>query len=597
MFERVMALYENKDPRQPGVERVSRMLKVQYRMHEKIANWASQALYGGELQTHASVKSRTLSQLVAESNATSEESDVTNLHQSTLLLIDTSGYDMHESTNAVGSRFNEGEAQLVVTHVRKLLAMGIPADQIAVISPYNGQVEVLRLALLPEAPTLQIRSVDGFQGGEREAVVISLVRSSSRGGMNGIGFLRDDRRLNVAVTRAKRHCCVICDAETVSQSPFVKSLINWIETHGEVMSPDDDDQMKADLEQAEHELCRLVESESMRISSSRCETNSAIPESRRLALTEIIRSFQVDAIPSESMVMSLELTKLDRKTVHEIAEEIGLGHRSEGVEGIDRRITLFVPERPITHSAEQLAAPFRKVLLDDADTVLVEQNGKCSVAVIVPSLDTQNLTEGKTEANTSVAVIEQESDSDDEDVIATTGQRGDTLTGYVEESQQLSTSQFALLNATAEDDDDVEEHDDVEDLDHISSNHEFNSVLGSLAKQRSERGRYRQKSDEKPKTKPKKGKQLGGSKKSAAPVDDALHEMDDFAFLDAQIDKVQNSHGRQVVGTGKTYRTIVNGVLLARPKAAEKKKNSNASTALNAMLRDAKNDRKSKQNK
>jgi superfamily I DNA and/or RNA helicase len=118
---------------------------------------------------------------------------------------------MVESTNAAGSRYNEGEAQLVQLHVQKLLDYGVQQEQIAIISPYNGQVEILRLALLPDFPKLQIRSVDGFQGGEREAVIISLVRSSDQGGQDGIGFLRDDRRLNVAVTRAKRHCCVICD--------------------------------------------------------------------------------------------------------------------------------------------------------------------------------------------------------------------------------------------------------------------------------------------------------------------------------------------------------------------------------------------------
>jgi superfamily I DNA and/or RNA helicase len=91
---------------------------------------------------------------------------------------------------------------------------------------YNGQVELLRSTLLPDNPKLEIRSVDGFQGGERDAVILSLVRSSDRGGMDGIGFLRDERRLNVAVTRAKRHCCVICDFDTVSQSSFIKNLIN-----------------------------------------------------------------------------------------------------------------------------------------------------------------------------------------------------------------------------------------------------------------------------------------------------------------------------------------------------------------------------------
>ena len=68
-------------------------------------------------------------------------------------------------------------------------------------------------------PKLEIRSVDGFQGREKEAVVLSLVRSNAKG---EVGFLAESRRLNVAVTRARRHVAVICNAETVSRDPFLK---------------------------------------------------------------------------------------------------------------------------------------------------------------------------------------------------------------------------------------------------------------------------------------------------------------------------------------------------------------------------------------
>ena len=101
---------------------------------------------------------------------------------------------MYERKNEAGSRSNEMEGRIVAQHVRKLLALGVQEEQIAVITPYNGQVELLRMLLLPEAPKLEIRSVDGFQGGEREAVVLSLVRSSERGGMDGIGFHDQDSR-------------------------------------------------------------------------------------------------------------------------------------------------------------------------------------------------------------------------------------------------------------------------------------------------------------------------------------------------------------------------------------------------------------------
>ena len=128
------------------------------------------------------------------------------------------------------------EVEIVGQGARKLVAYGVPANQIAVITLYNGQVELLLSKLLSDLPRLEIRSVDGFQGGEREAVVLSMVRSSARGGMDGIGFLRDDRRLNVAVTRAKRHRCVVADSESVSQSPFIKNLLHWMEENGETRS-------------------------------------------------------------------------------------------------------------------------------------------------------------------------------------------------------------------------------------------------------------------------------------------------------------------------------------------------------------------------
>jgi ATP-dependent RNA/DNA helicase IGHMBP2 len=199
MFQRLMTLYgdDSDDVARKG-GRVSRMLQVQYRMNELISDWASRAMYGGALCTHESVKHRTLSQLDGMVVPQDDEDYGT---ESPLLLIDTADCGMHESTNAAGSRYNEGEAQLVTRHVLRLLDMGVKQDQIAIITPYNGQVEILRAALLPGAPKLEIRSVDGFQGGEREAVVLSLVRSSERSGSSGIGFLRDDRRLNV-VTRA-----------------------------------------------------------------------------------------------------------------------------------------------------------------------------------------------------------------------------------------------------------------------------------------------------------------------------------------------------------------------------------------------------------
>jgi hypothetical protein len=546
MFERVMELYgDDQTSSKPG--RISRMLKVQYRMHETIANWASQALYGGELQTHEMVRSRTLDQLEG-TLASLEDPDATP----PLLLLDTAGCHLYESTNAAGSRFNEGEAQLVAQHVRKLLAMGVPADQIAVITPYNGQVEILRLALLPEAPQLQIRSVDGFQGGEREAVVLSLVRSSRRGSGDGIGFLRDDRRLNVAVTRAKRHCCVVCDSETVSQSPFIKNLLDWIDEHGVHRSAMDlemilgvDGTMDHELELAEAELRRLV------TASKKERMDPTEMNQRRSALLDKISDFQAKASPSDVLWMNPELTKLDRKLVHEIAEELGLEHQSEGVEGVNRRIKLFVP-KPLSVQEQQIpsAAPSAQLpLQDQQSTIVVERPPAEPVGTIVSEMD----------AEAMVAIAR---------------------------SEPSTVSAFAVLS-----DDDGDSDQEI-----TITVPELNSELRNLANERAERERRKQQSGERPKaTKSKKSHKLGGVKKDKpTAVEDKLEDLDDFAFLEAQIEKMQNSHGRQVEGKGKVYRTIVNGVLLAKPVSTSKKRDERATAALSNKLREAKEGRKAK---
>lgn len=87
--------------------------------------------------------------------------------------------------------------------------------------------------LVDDCPAVEVRSVDGFQGQEREAVVLSFVRSNIA---REVGFLSDHRRINVAVTRAKRHVAVIADSETVSSDPFLQRLITYIQSHGVVRS-------------------------------------------------------------------------------------------------------------------------------------------------------------------------------------------------------------------------------------------------------------------------------------------------------------------------------------------------------------------------
>ncbi|KAF6103715.1 immunoglobulin mu DNA binding protein 2 [Phyllostomus discolor] len=205
---------------------VLRTLTVQYRMHRAIAQWASEALYEGRLTAHPSVADRLLRDLPGV--AATEETGLP------LLLVDTAGCGLSELEQEDDqSRGNPGEVRLVGLHVQALVDAGVRAGDIAVITPYNLQVDLLRQSLSHRHPELEIKSVDGFQGREKEAVVLSFVRSNRKG---DVGFLAEDRRINVAVTRARRHVAVVCDSRTVSSHPFLKALVDHFAAHGEVRS-------------------------------------------------------------------------------------------------------------------------------------------------------------------------------------------------------------------------------------------------------------------------------------------------------------------------------------------------------------------------
>ncbi|XP_005384320.1 PREDICTED: DNA-binding protein SMUBP-2 [Chinchilla lanigera] len=205
-------------------DRVVRTLTVQYRMHQAIMRWASEAMYRGQLTAHPSVAGHLLRDLPGV--AATEETGIP------LLLVDTAScglFELEEDDDQ--SRGNLGEVRLVSLHVQALVDAGVQARDIAVITPYNLQVELLRQSLEHKHPELEIKSVDGFQGREKEAVVLSFVRSNRKG---EVGFLAEDRRINVAVTRARRHVAVICDSRTVNNHPFLKTLVDYFTKHGEV---------------------------------------------------------------------------------------------------------------------------------------------------------------------------------------------------------------------------------------------------------------------------------------------------------------------------------------------------------------------------
>src|SRR5262249_21354458 len=159
LMERLAGLYG---------DAVSRLLRVQYRMNEAIMAFSALEFYGGELEADPSVGGRRLVDLPGVTAGPLTETPVQ--------FIDTAAAGYDEEAEPDGeSRLNRQEAGLVERKVRSLLAAGVAAADVAVIAPYAAQVRLLR-EKLPVAG-LEVDSVDGFQGREKEAVVISLVRS------------------------------------------------------------------------------------------------------------------------------------------------------------------------------------------------------------------------------------------------------------------------------------------------------------------------------------------------------------------------------------------------------------------------------------
>lgn len=211
LFERLIALHG------PAI---ARRLTVQYRMHEAIMDFSSLEFYDGELTADDSVRRHLLTDLPGVAPAPLTESAVE--------FLDTAGASFDEEIEPDGqSRLNPSEAALVRRKVQGLLDAGVAPGEIAVIAPYAAQVRLLR-ELLPVSG-LEIDSVDGFQGREKEAVVISLVRSNPTG---EIGFLADVRRMNVALTRARRKLLVVGDSATLSAHPFYRRLLDYFEALG-----------------------------------------------------------------------------------------------------------------------------------------------------------------------------------------------------------------------------------------------------------------------------------------------------------------------------------------------------------------------------
>lgn len=197
---------------------VFQRLTVQYRMHESIMRFSSDRFYDGELVADASVREHRLADL---SGIAPQEPESPIIE-----FWDTAGAEWHEELEPDGeSKRNPQEAVWVVNQVKHFLTAGVEAEQIAVIAPYAAQVRLLRNRL--QLDGLEVDTVDGFQGREKEVVIITFVRSNRTG---EIGFLSDTRRTNVALTRARRALRVIGDSSTLGGNSFYSELLEYFQS-------------------------------------------------------------------------------------------------------------------------------------------------------------------------------------------------------------------------------------------------------------------------------------------------------------------------------------------------------------------------------
>lgn len=197
------------------------LLKIQYRMNDDIMRFSSDYFYNGEVESAQQIKYRGILD-----------------YDIPMMWVDTAGLDCKEEfVGESFGRINKQEAELTLTtleeYFNKIGKERLLEERIdvGIISPYRAQVQYLRKLIKkkeyfkPYRKLISVNTVDGFQGQERDVILISLVRANNEG---QIGFLRDLRRMNVAITRARMKLIILGDSETMGKHPFYKKLYEYI---------------------------------------------------------------------------------------------------------------------------------------------------------------------------------------------------------------------------------------------------------------------------------------------------------------------------------------------------------------------------------
>ncbi|HQQ95165.1 MAG TPA: AAA domain-containing protein [Bacteroidia bacterium] len=209
------------------------LLNRQYRMNKVIMGFSNAWFYKDELKADETVKEQVLAE------------DETAFLNRSLEFIDTAGCGFEEEQNPESLSYrNPSEGRILFQHLQDLLGAyaahsHLPLLEIGLIAPYREQRDWLS-ANYPDSEipqekiaTLEIKTIDGFQGEECDVIYISMVRSNAK---KEIGFLADERRMNVALTRARKKLVLIGDSSTLGVNPFFRTLLEYCETQGQYRS-------------------------------------------------------------------------------------------------------------------------------------------------------------------------------------------------------------------------------------------------------------------------------------------------------------------------------------------------------------------------
>lgn len=189
----------------------SQLLNTQYRMNKLLMKFPNEEFYNSNLKSAEIVDDIALNNLID----CEEEKPLT--------FIDTSDMDNNKEKHLKDSKsiINKAEASIALKIAHNYLDLGVKVKDIGIISPYSDQVK-----LIQEKTEIEVKTVDGFQGKKKEIIIISSVRSNDKG---NIGFLNDLRRLNVAITRAKRKLIIIGNKNTLKVNPTYSRFIQFVE--------------------------------------------------------------------------------------------------------------------------------------------------------------------------------------------------------------------------------------------------------------------------------------------------------------------------------------------------------------------------------